>query len=107
MSRRASASSIWIGAEYLRILLSNYLHGPSFGLPHVLRPDKKLKRSSMQVSMPAQLRREGQKAAVRWDLSFSALMESLIIHDAERGDDDDTLLVHPVRGKSSPRLRGR
>jgi len=92
-------------SAYLCILLSNYLHGPSFGLPHI-DPDKKLKRVLMQLTMPLALRKEGQKAAARWHLSFSSLMESLIIYDARREDDAGTLVIHPVSTKPSPRLRG-
>lgn len=105
----AEARSRQLGIKrsaYLCILLSNYLHGPSFGLPHV-DPDKKLKRVIMQATMPVVLRKEGQKAAARWDISFSSLMESLIIHDARRAEDDATLTIHPVLPKPSPRLRGR
>lgn len=92
---------------YLAVLLSNYLNGPAIPLPHVEPPDKKLKRAIVTVTMPTALRREGQRAAARWKISFSALIESLIIHDAQRDQDADTLTIHPVRGKPSPRLRGR
>jgi len=84
----------------------NYLHGPPIPLPHV-DPDKKMKRVLMQATMPAALRREGKAAAAKWHLSFSSLMESLIIHDARREDGDDTLRLYPVLPKPSPRLRGR
>lgn len=94
-------------SEYLRILLSNYFNGPSFGLPCASPPDKKLKRVSMQVSLPQQLRREGQKAADRWGLSFSEFMESLIVHDIEDKDADETLTIYPIRDKSAATARRR
>ena len=90
---------------YLAALLSNFLHGPRFKLPQPEAPDQKLIRSIMTVTMPDSLRREGQKAAARHSLSFSALMESLVIQDASRDTGDDTLTLHPVRTAPSPRLR--
>jgi len=105
----AEARSRQLGIKrsaYLCILLANYLHGPSFGLPHI-DPDKKLKRVIMQATMPMVLRKEGQESAAHWEISFSSLMESLIIHDARRAEGTDTLTIYPVISKPSPRLRGR
>ena len=90
---------------YLCILLSNFLNRPSRALPHGT-PDKKLKRVLMQVTMPEALRRGGQEAAEEQGVSFSTLMESLIIRDARRKKGEEGLTIHAVAGRPAARLGG-
>lgn len=89
-------------STYLAILLRNYLQGPPLALPVVADPPKKLKRPIIQVTMPRALRSAGAKAAKRWGLSFSQLMTSLVVHDADNGLDE--LVIHPLRGAEKPEL---
>jgi hypothetical protein len=84
---------------YLAILLQNYLHGPPMGLPVVEQP-RRQKRRKLQVGMPAALRSAGTRAAAKWKLSFSALLTSLVVHDATLGAEE--LVIHPVRGVAKP-----
>lgn len=89
-------------SAYLAILLRNYLHGPPLALPVVNEAPKKLKRPKLQVSMPSKLRREGQRAAKRWHLSFSQLITALVVHDAD--SEIEELVVYPTRGVEKPEL---
>lgn len=89
-------------STYLAILLHNYLHGPPVALPVVSVPPRRLTRPKFQVSLPAKLRRDGQRAAKRWGLSFSQLVTALVVHDADNGLDE--LVIHPVRGTEKPEL---
>lgn len=89
-------------ALFFRILLQGYLHGPPLALPPLLGKRGKLKRQPVQCSLPVKLRRAGQQRARRWHMSFSELMESLVIADAE--DESPTLTVYPPNERDKPEL---
>ena len=87
---------------YCSLLLANYLHDPGGQQLRALekgRPEK-LKRLRMQLTLPDELRSSGQKTAERMDLSFSRLMECLLILDASAPD--DPLVVLPVPNFKKP-----
>lgn len=87
---------------YLALILHNYLHGPPLALPVVSDPPRRLKRPKIQVSMPSTLRAAGARRAAKWQMSFSALMTSLVVADADSGLDE--LVLYPVRGVEKPTL---
>lgn len=87
---------------YLTLLLANFLnaakpeplHGVEAGHP------EKLKRIRMQVTIPDDIRKSGQNAAARLGMSFSRLMECLLILDAQMVD--QPFVVHPVSAFEKP-----
>lgn len=89
-------------SDLLSILLHNYLHGPPLALPVVERPARVVK-VRMQLSISRALRTAGTKAARRWDLSLSELVESLVIADADA--DRDGLHLSPLHGAPKPTLK--
>ena len=90
-------------ATYLSIILGNYLAAGVVGLPHVEGRDPTRKRVIMQANMPPPLRAAGMKLAARWNISFSRLMEALIVHDA--WSDDHGLHIH-AKTHPKPTLPG-
>lgn len=89
-------------SAYVAILLNNYLHGPPLALPVVERPAR-LVKAVMQLSLSASLRSAASKAAARYKLSLSELVESLVIKDADREEEEVTLW--PLRGTTKPVLK--
>jgi hypothetical protein len=87
-------------ATLFRILLQGYLYGPPLALPASLGKRGRLKRIPVQCSLPAKLRREGRARAKRWRLSFSELMELLLVADADKGG--DALTVYPPNQCEKP-----
>jgi hypothetical protein len=87
---------------YIAILLHNYLHGPPIPLPVVERPVRVVK-GKMSLSLPSALRSAASKAGARYDLSLSELVESLVIYDADR--EEEELTLWPVRGTTKPPLK--
>jgi len=100
---RARADQLGLApATLLRILLQNYLHGPPLPLPTPIGKRGKLKRQPVQCSLPWKLRRAGHARAKRWKLSFSELMEALLIADSELGA--HALPVYPPDERTKPEL---
>jgi hypothetical protein len=89
-------------AALMRILLQAYLYGPPLALPPSLGKRGRLKRVPVQCSLPAKLRKAGRARAKKWDLSFSELMEALLLADADHGR--DTLTVYPPEQRGKPEL---
>lgn len=89
-------------SSYLAILLHNYLQGPPLALPVVESPARVVK-VKMSLSIPRSLRVAAGKAAARYDLSLSELVESLVIHDADR--EAEEVALWPVRGSTKPVLK--
>lgn len=89
-------------SAYVAILLHNYLHGAPIPLPVVESPARVVK-TRMQLNFSAALRTAAIKAAARYDLSLSELVESLVIYDADREEEEVTLW--PVRGTTKPVLK--
>jgi len=90
-------------ATYLSTLLGNYLASNTILLPHVVPRDKKRKRVKMQVTLPSEMRAAGAKAAARWEIPFSRLLEALIVRDALSADANLTILA---KSKPKPVLAG-
>lgn len=87
---------------YLAALLHNYLHGSPIPLPVVERPARVVK-VRIQLTIPRALRTAATKAATRYELSLSELVESLAIYDADR--EEEELTLWPVRGTTKPVLK--
>ena len=87
---------------YCSLLLANYLHNPAGQQLRTMekgRPEK-LKRLRMQVTLPDELRLSGHKTAGRMDMSFSRLMECLLMLDASAPD--QPFVVFPVPNFKKP-----
>jgi hypothetical protein len=57
----------------------------------------------MSLSIPRLLRGQAAKAAARWKMSLSELVESLVIYDADR--EEESLPIAPLRGTEKPVLK--
>lgn len=90
-------------AAYLAILLGNYISEGTACLPNVEGRDKKRKRVTMQITLPGGLRAAGNKIAARYNLSFSRLIESLIVRDA--WSHEDGLHIVP-KSETKPAITG-
>ena len=90
---------------YLGILLNNYLHSPWTALVPPYDPRGKLKRVRMQCGLSARERMIGHRAARRWKMSFSALMECLILNDADQ--ESDNLAIFVAKGSVKPSIEKR
>lgn len=88
-------------SAFFALIIHNYLNNPRQLLPVIETPPR-LVKVKMQLSLPASLRAGATRAAKRWGLSLSALVESLVLIDADSGEDG--LQVNPVLGLEKPEL---
>ncbi len=99
---RAKQLGLQNASDLLAVLLHNYLHGPMIALPVVERPSRVVK-VRMQLSISRALRSAATKAARRWDMSLSELVESLVIADADA--EGDALRIWPTDRAPKPELK--